>query len=212
MNAHNAFVDMQRLAIKGGFFEVKSMRSYRLNLRESARALFYGYSTPDDYLADMIVVIRKGFRQAWAEGAATSGIRMNELTPKERAALNLEINLEQERTLKLAEFIEANTQAQGGKLKTVLARVQLWENAYTRIKTMATALAAGDKKKKWILHPAEHCMSCLKLSGKVKRSSFWMERGIYPKAWDKLECRFGCKCTLEDTDEPLTPGRLPNLP
>ena len=60
-----------------------------------------------------------------------------------------------------------------------------------------------------------NCSSCLKLSGKVKRMSFWNSHGILPRVAgaDYLICRgYKCACSLELTDAPLSKGSLPRLP
>jgi hypothetical protein len=112
----------------------------------------------------------------------------------------------------LAVYIERNSRARKGKLRVVMQRIEVWAKAYNRIVQIAKTYAGKDKKQKWTMHPAEHCQSCLKLSGKVKRASYWRDHDVYPKHWDKLECRNGCQCTLEDTDEPMSKGPLPSLP
>ena len=60
-----------------------------------------------------------------------------------------------------------------------------------------------------------NCSSCLKLHGKVKRMSYWVEKGILPQVpgCDYLKCRgYQCGCVLTLTDEPQSKGPLPHLP
>jgi hypothetical protein len=152
------------------------------------------------------------FTQAWYSGAADEGIKPDELSAEEINRLQSEIANEASFIANFGNDIVANSRAAGGRLEPLLSRSDLWANGYTRIRAIARLMAAKDKKKIWTLNPAEHCPSCLKLEGKVKRASYWIEHGVQPKAWDKLVCKLGCKCTLEDTDLPLSKGPLPSLP
>lgn len=190
----------------------KSVPSYRLNLRANARALWSGTWDEFDFYLQMLATVRRGLTQAGQEGAAQCGIRPSEMSEEELLALETEIVKENSHLDGLTNFIAANSKAEGGKLETVYKRVEQWVDAYTRVKNHLQVMACGDQKFKWNLHPAEHCTSCKKLAGKVKRASYWKKHNVYPKSWDKLHCRRGCKCTLDPTDEPLTRGTLPNLP
>lgn len=150
--------------------------------------------------------------QAWYAGAKEEGVAPDELNVDERARLRAEIASEASFVSNFINDIQFNNRASGGSLAPFLYRATLWANAYTRVKAIARLMASGDKKKIWTLHPAEHCQSCRKLDGKVKRATYWLDHGVQPKAWDKLACRMNCRCTLDDTDAPLSKGPLPNLP
>lgn len=189
----------------------KSIPSYRRELRAAARALWNGTWTDFDFYADMLAIVRRNFTQAFHEGAATCGVTPDELSREEAQRLEQEIVNESQYIDGLADFIVLHSKANGGKLATVFRRVEVWVNAWTRIKTLAQTLVCGDLKYRWQLFPAEHCRSCRKLSGQVRRGSFWATH-VQPKDWDHLACRNGCKCQLIQTDEPLSRGRLPYLP
>lgn len=190
----------------------KALPPYKLSLRANARALWSGEWDEFDFYVQMLTTIRRGLTVGFNEGLALCGIRPDEISDIERLELEKQIVNENSRLDGLTDFIVKNSRANGGKLATVYNRIDQWVDAYTRVKNLAKVLACGDQKLEWTLHPAEHCSSCKKLSGKVKRASFWRKNNIYPKSWDKLNCRRGCKCTLEPTDKPLTPGPLPVLP
>lgn len=190
----------------------KSADTYRANLRANARALWLAEWDEFDFYVAMLSTVRRAFTQAFYEGAAVCGIAPQELSRGELLRLEEEIVQENSYIDGLADFISENSKAMGGKLTDVYTRVELWVQGYARVKNLGQITACGDLKLKWNLHPAEHCTSCLKLAGKVKRASFWEKLEVFPKAWDKLICRLGCKCTLDPTDEPLTPGPLPSLP
>ena len=72
-----------------------------------------------------------------------------------------------------------------------------------------------DPKLRWVLGPTKtHCRTCSKLSGKVKRASWWRDN-VMPQQPpnESLECQgWKCGCVLEPTDEPLSRGRMPNVP
>ena len=203
--------ELEVMAALLGMDYEKNLSTYRLNLREAVRSFFRDTIDGDGFYERMIGVIRRGFRQAWGEGLAKYGMSLNDMNPGEQAALANEIDQEIKRVDNLLDYV-ASVRESGGKITTVLNRTARWTNTYIAIRSKAETMAAKDQPLQWNLHPAEHCSSCLKLSGKIKRASFWAERGIYPKAWDKLDCRNGCQCSLDPTTEPLSKGPLPNLP
>lgn len=190
----------------------KSINDYRAGLRAASVGLWRGNIDIFQFFEGMASTIRVRYREAWFIGAREAGIQPAELTEVERQRLTDEIRLELMRVNKLARFINENSRAAGGKRGTVYERLELWVQGYTRIREVAKTMAGRDKKQIWTLNPAEHCSSCLKLQGKVKRSSFWAAEDVHPKAWAKLVCKVGCKCGLEFTDLPVTPGPLPALP
>lgn len=192
--------------------EFKTLDGYRMLLRENARSLWAGYSNFFDFYQSMAYAITRGFNQAWAEGMSKFGMTMEDQSPAERTRLAQEIQHESIYIEGVADFIEVNSKANGGKLGTCLQRIELWVAAYTRIEQLATAMAGKDRPMKWVIDaPKESCNSCRRLNGKVKRASYWYAH-VTPKSWDLLECDGGCKCSLKPTTEPLSRGPLPNLP
>ena len=191
---------------------LKTMDGYRLLLRENARQFWSGQGDWGDFYMAMSLTIDRGFRQAWAEGMRKYNLTLDDQNQEERTTMLVEINKERNFIEGFADFVEANSRENGGKLTYVYQRVEQWVAAYNRIRQLATALSAKDKPLKWTVDaPKESCSSCQKLKGKVKRGSYWADH-VTPKSWDKLECRNGCKCSLEPTTEPLSKGPLPSLP
>lgn len=136
---------------------LKTEASYRLNLRAAARALWLGEFNWFDFYTSAVAAIDRGFKDAWEEGAKTEGILPDELSDDELAQLEREIIHERAYIEGLADFIESQSKANGGKLATVNQRIERWLNTYSRVKQLAAVTAAKDKKKIWTLHPAEHC-------------------------------------------------------
>lgn len=93
------------------------------------------------------------------------------------------------------------------------SRLPMWINRYREVRTQAQTMACSDQKLMWVLGPSEnHCPSCSKLAGKVKRGSVWRAAGIQPRIFD-LACHgFNCLCELVPTNEPSSRGPLPRLP
>lgn len=194
---------------------VKGVSDFQRNLRAQVRLRWNDLRTDDQFIIGINNAIDRGFRQAWRAGAAECGVKMNELTPAERQALEQKIFDQFPYITTLGAFVAANTRAEGGKLATLYGRLNLWTARYQEVVNQAKAMACKDKKLMWTLGAAEHCPSCLKLAGKVKRGSFWTEQGILPRQAGAgyLECGgFNCQCTLVPTDAPITPGPLPRLP
>ncbi len=160
--------------------------------------------------------IRRGFTQAWAEGAKECGILPDEITVAEQTKLNslISTNLGFVRDFGVA--IRRGSKANGGLLRTQMTRSGVWVSRYTQVVQEAKAMSCADQKLKWVIDPTkDNCSSCVRLNGKVKRASFWDERSIIPQVPDAgyLTCRgFNCGCTLRVTDDRVARGPLPNLP
>jgi hypothetical protein len=76
-------------------------------------------------------------------------------------------------------------------------------------------MACEDQKLQWVMGPTkEHCNSCLRLSNKIKRASYWRRVNVYPQSPPNpnLECNGFGLCQLLPTDERCSPGPLPRLP
>ncbi len=99
------------------------------------------------------------------------------------------------------------------KLSTAMSRIPMWTNRYREVQTTAQLMSGENFKQIWILGPTEeHCKSCSKLAGKVKRKSFWLASGIQPRA-SSLSCGgWNCLCELQPTSEPASRGPLPRIP
>lgn len=194
--------------------EEKSLSSFRTGIRGNIRGLWLGELTVFGFVDGMRATIELGFRQAWAEGAGQCGVSIDELTQQELQQLQTMTNNQFPYLPGFASDIVERDKAAGYPLDPHLDRGEMWISQYGVVVNRAAGMACGDRKKKWILGEAEHCSSCLKLNGKVKRHSFWVERGIEPQvngAW-YLDCRgYKCQCSLVDTDEPVSRGPLPGL-
>lgn len=193
-------------------YKYKTINQYKAELRAAARLLWSGSISLTHFYNRMSATVHKEYRKAWYEGAKTMGLMPDELSKTELNRLNTEIAAELSRVYNLAIFVLDNQQYKGGLLRSIFNRIDKWVTGYVRIREMAKMFAAKDKKLRWTMHPAEHCSSCRKLEGKVKRASYWKAHSVSPKSWSKLECKLGCKCTLEHTFAKCTPGPLPNLP
>jgi hypothetical protein len=189
----------------------KTLEGYRLLLRENARQFWSGQGDWYDFYTSMMLSIERGFKQAWAEGMLTYGLKLDDQNAEEKKRLAVEINAEKTHIETLADYIEKNSKANGGKLTLVFQRVEQWISAYSRIRQLATAMAAKDKPLEWVYGPTEHCADCLRLNGRVYRASIWIKNNLLPKSW-QLECHgIHCQCELKPTTKPLTRGRPPRL-
>lgn len=191
----------------------KSLATFKTSIRAAARGLWAGKTDLLDFVDMMYSAIRRGYEQAWRDGAATCGIKPAERTPEEQAALDEMITANQGYVVRYGDWIVEHNQASGAKLQPVLDRAELWVNRYNEVKAKAQTMACGDKKLQWILGKTErHCKTCRKLHGRVHRASVWKRIDIYPRDTrpGKLDCHgFYCDCSLQETDLPATPGRFP---
>lgn len=97
-------------------------------------------------------------------------------------------------------------------LRAASSRIPMWVNRYNDVVNTAKIMAGGDKKLKWVLGPTEHCSSCMKLAGKVKRGSLWQTSGIRPQSRSLACGGYNCQCSLQPTTDRASAGRLPSIP
>ena len=194
----------------------ETFAGYRMNIRAAVRGLWTGNLDYEQFFANMMLAIRRGFTQAWHEGAKECGIAPNELGPEERLALEAAINSEMQFSDGLGSYVATNSKANKGKLGRSFARTKLWINRYNSLRNQAAVSACGDRKMTWYLGVTEvHCRSCLKLHLKTKRASQWKAAGIQPQNApnEKLECGGHlCDCDLVPSDLPMSKGPFPRLP
>lgn len=193
-----------------------SETGYRSAIHAAVRGLWSGIGDYDWFWDSMSTSIRFYIPRAWHEGAQDCGITPSELRPAEKSKLQQAVNYEFQWIDGYATAIEEGSKAEGGKLSPLFSRAEIWIGRWEGIKSEARVMACGDKKLKWVLGATEKpCRSCSRLDGKVKRASYWNEKGILPRVHGApyLECKgFNCDCQLPLTDEPMSRGPLPSLP
>lgn len=194
---------------------LKTVGDFRRNIRAQIYRRWADVDNDAQFIIGMNGSIDRGFNQAWAQGAAVCGVKMDELTNAERDALQQRINDQFPYITQFGVYIALNTKELGGKRGPLYDRAELWVARYGEIVNQAKALACKDQKLIWNLGPTEHCGSCIRLSGRVKRGSYWTEKGILPRRAGAgyLDCGgYNCQCSLDPTTAPITPGPLPRLP
>jgi len=187
--------------------------TYRAEIRGITRGLWTGAYDYDQAFELMMFNIRAGLTNAWHNGMREVGLQPTDMTAEERTQLEQVIYSEFSHIDGFLTAIEQGSKANGGKLGPLMARADLWINRYRDVQNQAKQAAKNDPKLEWILGPTEeHCSSCSRLNGKVKRASVWRRANIRPQIQD-LACRgFNCLCILQPTDKPLSKGPLPKLP
>jgi len=193
----------------------KNRVRFAVGMRAEARSLWSGVTTAAEFGNAMTRITERGLKQAWDKGFMEYGIAPDEQADAERQYI-FNYTLEQWDFIQgLAQFISDNSRANKGKLKAINARIDLWIRRYDTIFNEAKARAAGNQKLQWTLGVAEHCRSCVRLNGQVRRGSFWIANGILPAVpnAEYLECKgYKCKCTLQPTAKRMSRGPLPRLP
>lgn len=187
----------------------KAIGAYQAAVRSEARRLWLGLGTSFDFVDGMIAVINRHFKIAWNEGAAICGIKPDELSRAEIRARDDMINSQFPFLFDFADFIEENSKANKGKLRTVFGRIDLWVNRYNEVVEAAKSMACADQKGMWIVGETDHCRSCLGFNGRVYRFSVWRKNNALPQT-QPLCCRgFRCQCRIDPTFARITPGRFP---
>lgn len=181
----------------------------RRGIRSAVRGFWSREFGRSDFEAFMESSIRRGITSAWAQGAERAGILENELTDEELRARESFIQNQYHFIFGFASDIEDNLKGVG-YLQPLLDRVELWVSRFDEAVEQAFAMAAQNKKLKWVYHPEKrHCSDCKNYNGRVYRARVWDKYGIHPKMWH-LACKgLHCGCEFEETDDPVTPGRPP---
>lgn len=197
---------------------IPGLDNYQRALRGNFRAFWSETFVPgspeanfDIFVSVMQTTVRIGMRNAWNAGAASCGIKENELTQAERLERQSAIINEIDYAAKMALTIKEQTKRNKYLLRPLLSRAEVWAKTYRNVYNRGMAMACGDKKKEWFLGATEkHCPDCSVYHGRVYRLSIWLKYGIQPQG-RKLNCHgFYCDCDWKDTDKPITPGRPPS--
>lgn len=189
-----------------------SESSFGRQVRAAVRLLWTGAGSYFDAWDALYAAIQTGITQAWYEGAKEVGILPNELTTEETVALEQFIVHMTGYIDGFLTAIEEGSRSRGGKLGPLLTRAEIWTNRYAEARNKAKTMAGRDRKLMWVVHPEkEHCETCLKLDGKVKRASQW-DAHVRPQD-PRLACGgWLCGCELVPTDAPMSRGPLPSIP
>ncbi len=186
---------------------------FRKSLREAVRGLFTGVLDVGEFDNAMEKTISRNLKQAWKEGALECGIGEDEYSYEEQKALGDFLVKQYEFIPDFTVAIIDNKKSDSPDLDKLFRRTDLWVNRYLEVQNQAKIMACKDQKLVWRINARgkgckEHCSSCMRLNGKVKRASYWNKIGIRPQS-NSLECGgWRCCCALEVTSEPLSKGRL----
>jgi hypothetical protein len=192
----------------------KSLATFQASIHAACRGLWTSQTSPLEFSDQMYSAIRRGFESAWTEGSKSCGILATERTQEETKQLGLMIGDNFQYVAGLADWIYQHSKANGGSWESVVSRSKAWINRYEEVKNVAMTMACKNRKLAWRLGNAEHCRSCIKLSGRIHRSDLWAAKNLAPRVTNGLlKCGgYRCACRFEITDEPATRGRFPNLP
>lgn len=183
-----------------------SEANFRRGLRSAVRGLWSKAISESQFIDAMQSAIQRNLTVAWQEGATECGIGADELSEAEIEARDAFIDNQYSF---IGGFGEAIGEDGDNRLGDLYSRIELWVNRYGEIRDRAKAMACADQKLEWRINVRckEHCSSCTRLNGKVKRGSYW-NKTILPRSRD-LECGgWRCCCSLMVTDKPISKGRL----
>lgn len=183
---------------------------YRQSLRAPMYALWQNVASLEQFTDMMMNAIDRGMTNAYREGLKRAGLAPDEASPAEVNLYHEEIWTNVSSIGNLAQFIQDHSKDRGGSWASVENRLNMWAGRYGALRTRVEAVAAGDKKKQWILGRTEkHCRTCYGVAGRVYRNSTWSANNCLPRS-QALCCNgFNCDCMLVDTDVRMTPGPFP---
>lgn len=198
--------------------EASQILLYRRALLRHIRQFWRGQTNRIEFTERMIDTVRNGLTKAFRMGLRDVGLKPREATPEEWQQVQLVLDNQYQSITGLADHIFERQKAKGYKFSQVVGRLSVWVNQFDSVRETARLSGEANPKLKWVISDKpgiDHCSSCLKLNGKVKRKSYWLKKGVQPKnpPNNKLICGgWQCHCVFQITDEPLTKGPLPKLP
>lgn len=164
-----------------------SLEYYRRGMRACIRGFWKKHFTPAQFETCMRDTIRRHLTEAWYSGAKLCGILPSELTIEEHYALDEALEYEYQWIPGFSDAIRGSE-----KLSPMYERAEIWIGRWTGVRDQARVMACADQKLEWVQGPtSDQCGSCTKLAGKVKRGSYWYEKGILPRVHDAwyLDCK-----------------------
>lgn len=196
-------VEEMREAIETGGY-----MGYQQAVHSTIYGMWNGALDYNSFVSMLQDTIDIGLRRAWREGMMAVGLNWEDRTMEEEIALSNMIIEQWGYVPGLADWLSDNNKESGKLFRDTLYREQMWVNAYQQAYNLALQMAQNDPKLEWILGDTEHCRTCSKYSGKVKRASYWQKIGASPQSPD-LECKgVRCDCRLEISKKPLSRGYL----
>jgi len=164
--------------------------------------------------------------EAWYQGFEAAGIRRNEVSAEELAAMRAFVTEQriyaEDLTPQMQEIaqrygrihmtdVRTKEETETGR-RLVMNHVPLWRNVWDTARNKAIVMARTDPKLMWSMGgTVEHCFDCLRYHGRVYRASTWKRYEIEPQS-RALSCHgYRCLCRFLTTDEPMTPGRPPAM-
>ena len=196
---------------------LKSQAYYERSITRAAREL-YRSGDVETFLSAMDDIIQREIPRAMYAGMRECGLVPDDMTEEEQNEL-IDIMI---KTSSFAPGLASGVtklRDAGQRFDVILPRIATWSNQWSTAYNMGVMLCK-DIKLEWLLGDTEHCKSCLKLAGYVKRASQWKKAGVGPQAGPdnelpnpKLECGgWQCDCRFMETDKQVRKGRLPRLP
>jgi len=198
------------LAAKSG-----GQKDYGRSIRAAARGFLTGVFDKFAFVDTMISTVMRGLTRAFHEGLAKFGIKPEDMTATEQAALDAQVNVQLEHMLGFADFIQGkrelyNSGEKQKALNQVFSRATLWSNQYDKTRVLAESFAGANRPMTWRLGATEeHCKSCQGFDGRTYRFETWRANGALPKV-QALCCHgYRCDCRLEPSEGRITPGKFP---
>ena len=196
-----------------------SKSSFETNIRSAFRGLWSGVFDRYDFDSAMVATINQGFNDAWAQGMKAAGLSIADMSAEERSTLEDLKRGQYAYIQTVAQALIDGSKANGGLWGAFSQRINLWAIRWDSVYHTALTMAQNDPPLEWKINVVrivkQNCKSCLALNGKVKRASFWRDRGIQPQSAPNPHLNCGgweCGCGLVPTDKSISKGRLPKLP
>lgn len=192
----------------------KSYDYFLRTLTHMVHSVYDGYMG-GDFIDIMASLVQGQLTRAYQEGVLETGLSIDEMTEEMQKEIEKFILSEYDFVDQFYRDI-VDAKIDGSPVDPLLIRAKMWANRYNDVKNAAirtvTALKGG--KLIWMLGDAEHCTTCLSLSGTIAFAKEWEESGFKPQSPPNplLECQgWNCKCSLVPTDKRRSPKALAKL-
>lgn len=206
---------MSRLKKQVGDIAWLSESSFNRGLSAAAYGLWSGKMDMTDFLDAIFSLVEIEYTLAWHEGMRAAGLKPSDMSEDEATALSNHIVQAEGHAFDFGLFIQDHSKAAGHQFNEIDGRRGGWLTGYNTVYNEALTFAANDPNLEWVLGPTEqHCDSCSKLNGKIKRASVWDASMIQPSNPPNpyLICGgWRCACYFEVTQSAQSRGPLPIL-
>lgn len=187
--------------------QIYTFERYRTEIFQAAR-LYWKEGVRGNFTTRMFGTIKFGLQAAFDQGASVVGVEPDDYEDADKQFIADIIAGEKSHVSGLLDFLDGLARSGIKNLSDADYRLEMWANRYPDVQGRAESHFGKRRRLQWVLGDAEHCETCLALSGIVAWAQEWEVSGIQPKS-RKLACNgYHCACEFQETKRRRSPNAL----